>query len=94
MRLFGRVRSLQRRFPPVPPTGEAYYALLDELDLAILGHDPDDGPPRPPGDRLSDIARAQAGWPDGQKAPSTDKTPLFALPTLVRRRLPRHCPVP
>jgi hypothetical protein len=93
MRLFSRVRSLQRRFPRVPPTGEAYYALLDELELAVFGSDPDDGPPSPPGQRLSDMARARDGWPTGQKATRTDKNPRFTLARLLRRLLPHPAPV-
>src|SRR5205085_2659997 len=58
---------------------------------AILGREPDDDPPYPPGDRLSDMARE--GWPCGQKAPPTDKNPRFALPAILRRLLPSPRPL-
>ena len=97
MRFTSRVRSLQRRL--VEPLS---YENMDPGFLALLDEfvDPDEtqlppGGPRPPGARFLAFNRAAAKNAGGQYGTKTDTFSLLrSLSALVRRALPRLCPVP
>ena len=95
MRFTVRVRSLQRRlkepfsWDDVDPDA---LALLDELV------DPGDtlfppGGPRPPGARFFAFRKDMIKNIGGQNGTETDKFSLGSLAALLRRALPRLCPV-
>ena len=96
MRFTSRVPSLQRRLKE-PSSLEnldaGYLALLDELV------DPGDtllppGGPRPPGARFFVFRDDVTKNTGGQNGTETDKFSLGSLAALLRRALPRLCPVP